>query len=84
MKKLLSSLLFIAIIMTASAQVKQDTSQHLTTKGVPLDWALDQYVLKMKQNGFKHLSTKDGVAMSQGDFAGYKDCFVGVSTLKQK
>lgn len=84
MKKLLSSLLFIAIIMTASAQVKQDTSQHLTFKGVPLDGTLEQYVLKMKQNGFKHLSTKDGVAMLQGDFAGYKDCFVGVSTLKQK
>lgn len=84
MKNLLSSLLFIAIIMTASAQVKQDTSQHLTFKGVPLDGTLEQYVLKMKQNGFKHLSTKDGVAMLQGDFAGYKDCFVGVSTLKQK
>lgn len=83
MKKLLSSLLFIAIIMTASAQVKQDTSQHLTFKGVPLDGTLDQYVLKMKQNGFKHLSTKDGVAMLQGDFAGYKECFVGVSTFKK-
>ena len=70
--------------MTGFAQVKQDTSRHLTFKGVPLDGTLDQYVLKMKQNGFKHLSTKDGTAMLQGDFAGYKGCYVGVSTLKQK
>lgn len=84
MKKVFSSLLFAVIVMTGFAQVKQDTSQHLTFKGVPLDGTLDQYVLKMKQTGFKHLSTKDGTAMLQGDFAGYKDCYVGVSTLKQK
>jgi hypothetical protein len=84
MKKIFSSLLFVVIVMTGFAQVKQDTSRHLTFKGVPLDGTLDQYVLKMKQNGFKHLSTKDGTAMLQGDFAGYKGCYVGVSTLKQK
>ena len=84
MKQVFYSLLFTAIVMTSFAQVKQDTSQHLTFKGVPLDGTLDQYVLKMKQGGFKHLSTKDGTAMLQGDFAGYKDCYVGVSTLKQK
>jgi hypothetical protein len=38
----------------------------------------------MRQSGFKLLRTEDGVAMLQGDFAGYKDCYVGVSTLKQK
>ncbi|NOT51734.1 MAG: hypothetical protein HOP10_10720 [Chitinophagaceae bacterium] len=58
--------------------------KHLTFKGIPLDGTLDQYVSKMKQNGFKHLSTEDGVAMLQGDFAGYKSCYVGVSILKQK
>lgn len=84
MKKVFSSILFTVIVLTGFAQVKQDTSQHLTFKGVPLDGTLDQYVLKMKQNGFKHISTTDGIAMLQGDFAGYKDCYVGVSTLKQK
>ncbi len=66
------------------AQTNADSSRHLTFKGVPLDGTLDQYVSKMKQNGFKLLSTEDGVAMLRGDFAGYKDCYVGVSTLKQK
>jgi len=84
MKKIISSLLFVVIVMTSFAQLKQDTSKHLIFKGVPLDGKLDQYILKMKQNGFKDISTTDGIAMLQGDFAGYKDCYVGVSTLKQK
>lgn len=84
MKKVFSSLLFSIILLTGLAQVKQDTSKHLVFKGVPLDGTLSQYVLKMKQNGFNHISTNDGIAMLQGDFAGYKDCYVGVSTLKQK
>ena len=60
------------------------TSDHLTFKGVPIDGTLDEYVSKMKQNGFTHLGTEDGMAILNGDFAGYKDCHVGVSTLNQK
>lgn len=84
MKQLLSSLFSVVIVLTGFAQVKQDTAQHLTFKGIPLNGTLEQYVLKMKQNGFEHLSTKEGTAMLKGEFAGYKDCYVGVSTLKQK
>jgi len=84
MKQVFYSLLFTVIVMTGFAQVKQDTSQHLTFKGVPIDGTLDDYVSKMKQNGFTHIQTEDGTAILNGDFAGYKDCFVGVSTLKQK
>lgn len=78
---------FIALFLSLTACIsfaQTDTSKHLIFKGVPLDGTLDQYVSKMKQNGFKHLSTKDGTAMLQGDFAGYKDCNIVVSTLKQK
>ncbi len=85
MKKVLLALLEIIFISNLSlAQTNSDTSRHLSFKGVPLDGKLDQFVLKMKQNGFRHISTNDGIAMLQGDFAGYKDCYVGVSTLKQK
>lgn len=38
----------------------------------------------MKQNGFTHVGTEDGIAMLNGDFAGYKNCTVGVATLKGK
>lgn len=84
MKKSLLALLLIFSSCIMLAQVNSDTSKHLSFKGVPLDGTLDQYVLKMKRNGFTHISTNDGLAMLQGDFAGYKDCYVGVSTLKQK
>ena len=83
MNKLFSFLTLALIVVTSFAQTKGDTSKHLTFKSVPLDGTLDQYVVKMKQNGFKHISTNDGMAMLRGDFAGYKDCYVGVSTLKQ-
>jgi len=84
MKKTFSSLLFAVIAITVLAQAKQDTSQHLAFKGVPVDGTLDDYVSKMKQNGFTHIQTEDGTAILNGDFAGYKDCIVGVSTLKHK
>ncbi len=84
MKKILIILFVSLAACGAVAQTKTDSSAHLIFKGVPLDGTLDEYVVKMKQNGFKHISTKDGIAMLQGDFAGYKDCYVGVSTLKQK
>ncbi len=84
MKKTLITLFISLTVCNSFAQTNTDSSKHLTFKGVPLNGTLDQYVLKMKQAGFKQLSTKDGIAMLQGDFAGYKDCYVGVSTLKQK
>jgi len=70
MKKSLIAVFLSLTICAAFAQTKTDSSLHLTFKGVPLDGTLDQYVVKMKQNGFKHISTKDGIAMLQGDFAG--------------
>jgi len=66
------------------AQVKADSSKHLSFKGVPIDGTLIQYVAKMKKSGFIHISTKDGTAILEGEFASYKNCFIGVSTLKQK
>lgn len=84
MNKTLFSLFLLFTSYGLFAQTNSDTSKHLSFKGVPLNGPLDQYVTKMKANGFKHISTEDGVAMLQGDFAGYKNCIVGVSTLKQK
>lgn len=83
MKKTLFVLLLGLSVCISFAQTNADSSKHLTFKGVPIDGTLEQYVFKMKQSGFKHTSTKDGTAILQGDFAGYKDCYIGVSTLKQ-
>lgn len=84
MKKVSLALLLIIVSFVSLAQTNSDTSKHLSFKGVPLDGTLDNYVMKMKLTGFTLVSSNDGLAILQGDFAGYKDCYVGVSTLKQK
>ncbi len=57
-------------------------SEHLRFKGVPIDGTLSEYVSKMKRAGFTHLSTEDGTAYLQGDFAGFKGCTIRVTTIK--
>ena len=80
MKTFFTTLIFAFTTMLTFAQ----TSEHLTFKGVPIDGTLDEYISKMKKSGFSHIGTEDGTAILNGDFAGYKNCYVGVSTLKQK
>ena len=79
MKKSFLSLIFMIIIVLSSYA---QSSEHLKFKGVPIDGTLNEYVLKMKQVGFQLIETDDGVALLEGEFAGYRDCMVGVSTLK--
>jgi hypothetical protein len=79
--KFLTTLILLISVMSFAQTPK---TEHLSFKGVPLDGTLAEYVSKMKQNGFSHLGTEDGTAVLNGDFAGYKACVVGVSTLKQK
>ena len=78
MKKILLVMaLFVA--MAANAQ-----TEHLKFKGVPIDGTLSQYTQRMKEKGFTHLGTEDGRSLLEGDFAGYKNCFVFVATLQSK
>ena len=85
MKKILILVIifFTSLISFAQTQMKSDTTDHLTFKGVPINGTLNEYVSKMKKKGFVHIGTKDGIAMLKGDFAAYKNCIVGVATLKQ-
>lgn len=55
---------------------------HMTFKGVPIDGTLDAYVKNMQKAGFTYLGKEDGIAILSGDFAGFRDCKVGVITLK--
>lgn len=75
-------LMLFAVLISNVAFSQNQTSEHLTFKGVPIDGTLAGYVAKMKQNGFTHISSESGLALLKGDFAGYKECIVGVSTLK--
>lgn len=84
MKKVCSIIILFFTTTTCFAQSKVDTSNHLSFKGVPIDGTLSEFVLKMKKTGFEHMQTKDGIAFLQGDFASYKLCTIGVSTLKTR
>jgi hypothetical protein len=84
MKNILFALSLFLTTYFSYAKSNSDSSTHLTFKGVPLDGTLDQYVARMKQKEFTLLRTENGIATLQGEFAGYKDCYLNVSTLKQK
>ena len=74
----------IVTLLALTVLGHSQTSEHLTFKGVPIDGTLSEYVVKMRKAGFLELETSGGTALLSGDFAGYKECHVGVSTLKQK
>lgn len=86
MKNAIVSLIFVitTIVSLAQAQVNSESSVHLTFKGVPIDGTLREYTSKMEKNGFTQMGTEDGVSILKGDFASYKNCVIGVATLKQK
>lgn len=75
-------LFIISLLLSSVSLSAQTESEHLTFKGVPIDGTLNEYVTKMEKAGFSYLGQDDGTAMLQGDFAGYKNCIIGVSTLK--
>lgn len=80
MKKFIVSSTLMIIVLTSFAQ---SNSEHLTFKGVPIDGTLGEYVAKMKSAGFIHIGTENSVAFLSGEFAGYRDCMIGVKSLKK-
>lgn len=79
MKKSILTFCFAFITALNFAQ----TTDHLTFKNVSIDGQLSIYISKMKLNGFNLIQTKDGTAILNGEFAGYKNCTIKVSTLSQ-
>lgn len=77
MRRVLTTIISLIFATTVFAQ-----ETHLKFKGVPIDGSLTEFVSKMKTAGFTHIGTKDGIAILEGDFAGYKNCNVGVYTVK--
>ena len=77
MKKHLT-LFFVCLLFAGSTFAQQ----HLSFKSVPIDGTLKAYTEAMVKAGFHYEGTHDGISLFTGDFAGYKNCIVGVSTLK--
>jgi hypothetical protein len=84
MKRKITLLALTLITFYSYAQTETNSTEHMNFKGVPIDGTLKEFVNKMVQAGFKLISTEEGTTILNGDFAGYKDCYIGVSTLKQK
>jgi len=82
MKAIFLTLASILFSLNLNAQTAE--SQHLLFKAVPIDGTLNEYVAKMKLNGFVVVATEPGATMLQGDFASYKKCLIGVVTMQQK
>ena len=81
MKKITLSFIFVIIFALSSFA---QTTEHLKFKGVPIDGTLSEYIAKMNQAGFQLVETDDGEALLEGEFAGYKDCIIGVKTLQKQ
>ena len=77
MKKALVTL--VCLIMMGGIMAQEE---HLSFKGVPINGTLKAYTAAMVKAGFKSEGTQDGLSLLSGDFAGFKGCIVGVSTLK--
>ncbi|MCR9063834.1 MAG: hypothetical protein NXI00_07700 [Cytophagales bacterium] len=80
----MKSFLFTLILLIPASLSLGQKNEHLKFKGVPIDGTLNDYLSKMKESGFTLLNSEDGTAVLNGDFAGYKDCIIQVSTLKGK
>ncbi|KHJ38079.1 hypothetical protein PBAC_17850 [Pedobacter glucosidilyticus] len=79
MKAKFLTTLFLLIGWMSFAQEK-----HLTFKDVPINGTMAEYISKMEENDFNHLATNLRIATLRGDFAGYKNCMLEISTLWQK
>jgi hypothetical protein len=82
MKAILLTLASIVFSLSLSAQASE--SQHLLFKGVPIDGTLNEYVAKMKLNGFTLLESENYGAMFNGEFANYQNCKIGIGTSNKK
>ena len=77
MRRFLTTIISLIFATAVFAQ-----GSHLKFKGVPIDGSLTEFVNKMKTAGFTHIGTENGIAALKGDFAGHKNCIVGVCTVK--
>ena len=77
-------LIIITIGIECFSQNELVKPEHLMFKGVPINGTLNEYVSEMKKSGFYHIGTENQSAILEGDFAGYKGCYIGVATIAQK
>jgi len=70
-----NKLLYLLFLIATSILFAQD-KRHLTFKGVPINGSLKSFVTELQKTGLKYVSTLDGNAQFEGEFAGYSNCTV--------
>lgn len=65
--------ILFASCITCNAQV-----EHLKFKGIPITGTLSSFTNQLKAKGLEYQGTNNGAAALTGDFAGYKNCIIGV------
>ncbi len=78
MKKLALLLIALVAMQFSIAQ----NSEHMVFKGISIDGNINDFTVKLKQKGFTHLGTENGMALFKGEFAAYKDCTIGAVSSK--
>lgn len=78
MKRLL--FVFVACIIAATIMAEG----HMKFKGVEIDGTPKEFVQKMKEKGFTYVKNDEGTEMMMGDFAGNKNCIIGIVSSNNK
>lgn len=47
-------------------------------KGIPMEGTLQSFTNKLKAKGYTPIDTQDDLSLLEGEFAGYKNCTIGV------
>ncbi|MBR1769391.1 MAG: hypothetical protein IJ748_02940 [Bacteroidales bacterium] len=78
--KNLKVIFLVALLFNVFNTFSQEKTNHLKFKGVEINGTLDSFTSKMKKKGFTFIGEQGGIAMLNGDFAGYRDCTLYVFT----
>ena len=57
---------------------------HMKFKGVEIDGTPKEFVQKMKNKGFTYVKNDEGTELMMGDFAGEKNCIIGIVSSNNK
>lgn len=76
--------LLIILLLMVETKAQAMTSNRQSFNEVLIGETLNEFVWKMKPQGFKFVQKADGVVYQRGDFASSRNCYLAVSTSRQK
>jgi hypothetical protein len=76
----MKKILFVLSLVMTTLLYAQD--EHLTFKGIPIDGTLESVTQQLEAKGYTRLDADDDLQIMSGDFAGYSNCQLIISTVK--